>query len=55
MNNCGDFLAESSLLVKGDRIAEIGGAYLQESRAHSFDLAGLALMAGLIDCSRLRG
>jgi hypothetical protein len=45
----GDYLADSSVLVEGDRILEVGGADVQASDAQSFDLAGLTLMAGLID------
>jgi imidazolonepropionase-like amidohydrolase len=45
----GNYLAESSVLVEEDRILEVGGAEVQESRAQSFDLAGLTLMPGLID------
>src|SRR5947208_3079181 len=45
----GDYLADSSVLVEGDRILEVGGADVQSSDAQSFDLAGMTLMPGLID------
>ncbi len=45
----GDYLADGSVLVEGDRILEVGGAKVQASEAQSFDLAGLTLLPGLID------
>jgi imidazolonepropionase-like amidohydrolase len=45
----GDYLADSSVLVEGDRIVEVGGADVQASDARSFDLRGMTLMPGLID------
>src|SRR5215471_3855471 len=45
----GDYLADGSVLVEGDRILEVGGADVQGSSAQSFDLAGKILMPGLID------
>src|SRR5215469_13662491 len=45
----GDYLAESSVLVEGDRILEVGGAEVHASDAQSFDLAGMTLLPGLID------
>ena len=45
----GDYLADGSVLVEGDRILEVGGANVQASEAQSFDLAGLTLLPGLID------
>lgn len=45
----GDYLADSSVLVEGDRILEVGGADVHESRAQSFDLRGMTLLPGLID------
>ena len=45
----GDYLAEGSVLVEGDRILEVGGADVQASNAQSFDLHGLTLLPGLID------
>src|SRR5260370_40253885 len=45
----GDYLADGSVLVEGDRILEVGGADVQASEVQSFDLAGLTLLPGLID------
>ena len=45
----GEYLPESSVLVEGDRILEVGGADVQASEVQSFDLAGMTLMPGLID------
>lgn len=45
----GDYLADSSVLVEGGRILEVGGADVHASEAHSFDLRGMTLMPGLID------
>lgn len=45
----GNYLADGSVLVEGDRIVEVGGADLQVSEAQSFDLRGMTLMPGLID------
>jgi imidazolonepropionase-like amidohydrolase len=46
----GDYLPESSVLVEGDRILEVGGTDLHaSSEVQSFDLRGLTLMPGLID------
>src|SRR5256885_16417419 len=45
----GDYLADGSVLVEGDRILEVGGADVQASNAQSFDLHGLTLLPGLID------
>ena len=45
----GDYLADGSVLVEGDRILEVGGADVQASDAQSFDLHGMTLMPGLID------
>src|SRR5947207_8984688 len=45
----GDYLADSSVLIDGDRILEVGGADVQANEAQSFDLAGLTLLPGLID------
>ncbi len=45
----GDYLAESSVLVEGERIVEVGEADVQASDAQSFDLHGMTLMPGLID------
>src|SRR5205807_9102453 len=45
----GDYLADGSVLVEGDRILEVGGAEVQASDAQSFDLHGMTLMPGLID------
>lgn len=45
----GDYLADGSVLVEGDRILEVGGADVQASDVQSFDLLGMTLMPGLID------
>src|SRR5215471_7686526 len=45
----GDYLADDSVLVEGDRILEVGGADVQASDVQSFDLRGMTLMPGLID------
>ena len=45
----GGYLADGSVLVEGDRILEVGGAEVHESRAQSFDLRGMTLLPGLID------
>lgn len=45
----GDYLADGSVLVEGERILEVGGAGVQASDAQSFDLRGMTLMPGLID------
>lgn len=45
----GDYLADGSVLVEGDRILEVGGAEIQAGDAQSFDLRGMTLMPGLID------
>ncbi len=45
----GNYLADSSVLVEGDRILEVGGAEVHASDAQSFDLHGMTLMPGLID------
>jgi imidazolonepropionase-like amidohydrolase len=45
----GDYLPDGSVLVEGDRILEVRGADVQASDAHSFDLAGMTLLPGLID------
>lgn len=45
----GDFLAESSVLVEGDRILEVGGNDVVASDAQIVDLRGLTVMPGLID------
>ena len=45
----GDYLAEGSVLVEGDRILEVGGADIHASEAQSFDLRGMTLLPGLID------
>ncbi len=41
---------DRSVLVIGDSIAEIDGPALRDSDAQTFDLRGLTLMPGLIDC-----
>ena len=45
----GDYLADGSVLVEGDRILEVGGAEVQASDVQSFDLHGMTLLPGLID------
>ena len=45
----GDYLPDSSVLVEGDRILEVGGADLHAGEVQSFDLRGMTLMPGLID------
>src|SRR5260370_42701993 len=45
----GNYLADSSILVEGDRILEVGGAEVRASEVQSFDLHGLTLLPGLID------
>src|ERR1051326_9536204 len=45
----GDYLADGSVLVEGERILEVGGADVQASDAQSFDLRGMTLIPGLID------
>src|ERR1051326_576813 len=45
----GDYLADGSVLVEGDRILEVGGADVHASDVQSFDLRGMTLMPGLID------
>src|SRR5947209_17646636 len=45
----GDYLADGSVLVEGDRILEVGGADVQASDAQSFDLRGMTLLPSLID------
>lgn len=45
----GDYLAEGSVLVEGDRILEVGGADVHASEVQSFDLHGMTLLPGLID------
>lgn len=45
----GDYLPDSSVLVEGDRILEVGGADIHASEVQSFDLRGMTLMPGLID------
>ncbi len=45
----GDYFTDSSVLVEGERIVEVGGADVQASDAQSFDLHGMTLMPGLID------
>jgi imidazolonepropionase-like amidohydrolase len=45
----GTYLPESSVLVEGDRILEVGGSNVQAGEVQSFDLAGKTLMPGLID------
>jgi imidazolonepropionase-like amidohydrolase len=45
----GDYLPESSVLVEGDRILEVGGADIRAREVQRFDLRGLTLMPGLID------
>src|SRR5229473_5506396 len=45
----GDYLADGSVLVEGDRILEVGGAEVHASDAQSFDLHGMTLLPGLID------
>src|SRR5947209_11098239 len=44
----GDYLADGSVLVEGDRILEVGGADVHASDAQSFDLYGMTLLPGLI-------
>ncbi|HEU5383581.1 MAG TPA: amidohydrolase family protein [Ktedonobacteraceae bacterium] len=45
----GEYLPDSSVLVEGDRILEVGGAEVQANDVQSFDLRGMTLMPGLID------
>ncbi|HJT59896.1 MAG TPA: amidohydrolase family protein [Ktedonobacteraceae bacterium] len=45
----GDYRADGSVLVEGDRILEVGGADVHASEAQSIDLRGMTLMPGLID------
>jgi imidazolonepropionase-like amidohydrolase len=45
----GGYLPDSSVLVEGDRILEVGGADVHASEVKSFDLRGMTLMPGLID------
>src|SRR5260221_430552 len=45
----GDYLADGSVLVEGDRILEVGGADVYARGAQSFELVGLAFLPGLID------
>jgi len=45
----GDYLADSSVLIEGERILEVGGAEIQASNVQSFDLHGMTLLPGLID------
>jgi imidazolonepropionase-like amidohydrolase len=45
----GDYLADGSVLVEGERILEVGGADVHTSDTQSFDLAGMTLLPGLID------
>src|SRR3989442_346115 len=45
----GDYLADGSVLIEGDRILEVGGADVQASDVQSFDLHGMTLLPGLID------
>ena len=45
----GDYLADGSVLIEGDRILEVGGADVQAGDAQSFDLHGMTLFPGLID------
>ena len=45
----GDYLADGTVLVEGDRILEVGGADVHASDVQSFDLAGMTLLPGLID------
>src|SRR5947199_27576 len=41
----GEYLPESSVLVEGDRILEVGVADVQASQVQSFDRAGMAIFA----------
>ena len=45
----GDYVADGSVLVEGDRILEVGGAEVHAGDVQSFDLRGMTLMPGLID------
>jgi imidazolonepropionase-like amidohydrolase len=45
----GNYLADSSVLVEGDRILEVGGADVRAGEVQSFDLHGMTLLPGLID------
>src|SRR5260370_22668783 len=45
----GNYLADSSILVEGVRILEVGGAEVRASEVQSFDLHGLTLLPALID------
>jgi len=45
----GEYLADGSVLVEGERILEVGGSDVHASDTQSFDLHGMTLLAGLID------
>jgi imidazolonepropionase-like amidohydrolase len=45
----GEYLADGSVLVEGERILEVGGTDVHASDTQSFDLHGMTLLPGLID------